>query len=437
MASIGKDKNGRKRILFVAEDKSRKTIRLGKMSLKQAQAFKLKLEAVIAGRYTGIDAETARWVAALPDDIHRKLEAVGLVTGRAATMSLRLGQFLSQYCEGRSDVKQGTQLVYERTRNHLIKFFGAEKILSEITPGDADEFRLYLLKLPGKQPGTTLSENTIRRTSGLCRQFFNAALRRKMIDENPFGDLPVAVRGNKEREYFVTREEAAGVLEACPDGQWRLLFALARYGGLRNPSETLELRWSDVDWGRSRMTVHSCKTEHHEGGAFRLVPIFPELHPYLRDAYEQAESATAYVITRYRKAGLNLRTQLLKIIRRAGLQPWPKLWQNLRATRQTELEHEWPSYIVCAWMGNSPRIAKKHYLQVTDEHFQKAAHFPAQYPAANHSKPQQNEKSEEQESAFLRQRPASCGEKWGPSMGGTGLEPVTSCVSSRRSSQLS
>jgi len=40
---------------------------------------------------------------------------------------------------------------------------------------------------------------------------------------------------------------------------------------------------------------------------------------------ERAESATEYVITRYRKPGLNLRTQLLKTIARAGLQSWPKL----------------------------------------------------------------------------------------------------------------
>jgi hypothetical protein len=28
---------------------------------------------------------------------------------------------------------------------------------------------------------------------------------------------------------------------------------------------------------------------------------------------------------------------------------------------------------VCAWLGNSPAIAQAHYLQVTDEHFDRAA----------------------------------------------------------------
>src|SRR5262249_27309734 len=30
-------------------------------------------------------------------------------------------------------------------------------------------------------------------------------------------------------------------------------------------------------------------------------------------------------------------------------------------------------HVVCAWIGNSQPVAAKHYLQVTDEHFQRAA----------------------------------------------------------------
>ena len=41
--------------------------------------------------------------------------------------------------------------------------------------------------------------------------------------------------------------------------------------------------------------------------------------------------------TRYRDANANLRTRLARIIERAGLEVWPKLFQNLRLTRETEL----------------------------------------------------------------------------------------------------
>jgi integrase len=88
----------------------------------------------------------------------------------------------------------------------------------------------------------TLGENTVRRTCGRAKQFFKAAQRKRLIVENPFGDMRgVGVQPNRARDYFVTRAEAERVLEACPDAQWRLIFALARFGGLRTPSETLRL----------------------------------------------------------------------------------------------------------------------------------------------------------------------------------------------------
>jgi hypothetical protein len=62
----------------------------------------------------------------------------------------------------------------------------------------------------------------------------------------------------------------------------------------------------------------------------------------------------------------------MRIIRRAGLEPWPKLFQNLRASRETELAAEYPLHVVCAWIGNSALIAQKHYLQVTEGDFERA-----------------------------------------------------------------
>ena len=85
-----------------------------------------------------------------------------------------------------------------------------------------------------------------------------------------------------------------------------------------------------------------------------------------------------YVIRRYRDANSNLRTQLLRIIGRAGVDPWPKLFQNLRSTRQTELAEEYPLHVGTAWIGNSKAVANKYYLQVTEDHFQKATQNPTQ-----------------------------------------------------------
>ena len=366
MASVISDPNGRKRIQFVAGDGSRRAIRLGKATMRQAEAVKVKFEQLVlaATGVTGvIDDETANWLTGLDDSMYDKLAGVGLV-GRRESVKLRA--FLDAYIAERSDVKPGTSITYKRVRLNLTDFFGDDKPLREITPGEADQWRLYLVK-------QGMADDTIRRRCGTAKQFFRVAMRRKMVSSNPFEDLKSATQGNPQRYYFITKTEAQKVLDACPDAQWRLLFALSRYGGLRCPSEHLALKWGDVDWDKGRMIVRSPKTAHHVGHDSRLVPLFPELLPYLREVFEQAEPGTEYVITRYRQVNCNLRTQLDRIITKAGLKRWPKLFQNLRSTRETELAERWPEHVVCAWIGNSKAVARKHYLQVTEEHFERAA----------------------------------------------------------------
>ena len=123
-------------------------------------------------------------------------------------------------------------------------------------------------------------------------------------------------------------------------------------------------------------------TEHHPGKATRTIPIFPELRPYLEAAFELADDGAEYVVGgSYRQSSLtpsgwrncNLRTQFERLVKRAGLEPWPRLFHALRASRETELAQTFPLHVVTAWLGNTPRIALKHYLQVTDADFAKAS----------------------------------------------------------------
>ena len=57
--------------------------------------------------------------------------------------------------------------------------------------------------------------------------------------------------------------------------------------------------------------------------------------------------------------------------------------QNLRSSRETELAESYPLHVVTAWIGNSRAIAAKHYLQVREEDFERAARpeSAAQNPA--------------------------------------------------------
>jgi hypothetical protein len=54
------------------------------------------------------------------------------------------------------------------------------------------------------------------------------------------------------------------------------------------------------------------------------------------------------------------------------VKPWPRLFHNLRASRQTELMQNLPIHVVCEWLGNSRLIAQEHYLRVTETDFEAA-----------------------------------------------------------------
>ena len=382
MASIIKEPNGRKRIEFVLDGK-RPRIRLGKMAMRDADRIKTRFEALLASKTSGCpwDSETAEWVGTMPDDLAGKLARLGLIPERRKAAGETLGAFLDSYIDGRAGLKPNTLRNYQQTRRMLLEHFGRDKRVADVTPGDADAFKEWLVA-NGK------AQATISREVKRARQFFRAAVRHKLIAENPFAEVKGGKQENRDRYYFVSRAEADAVLAACPDLEWRLIFALARYGGLRTPSETLALRWGDIDWERDRMRVRSPKTEGHPDGAFRWVPMFPELRPLLEAAFDAAPPRTEHVISRYRQSNVNLRSRLLDIIWRAELKEWPKLFQNLRSSRETELTEDFPMHVVCAWIGNSAPVAAKHYLQVTEEHFKQAiegspeaAQNAAQYPS--------------------------------------------------------
>ncbi len=406
MATIGDDANGRKRILFVAGDGKRRTIRVGKATTKQAETFKVRIERLISASITGsVDDETSRWVAGLDDTIHARLAAVGLVKARNGERDA-LGPFIDSYIDSRPELKARTLTNLKQVRRWLVDHFHENHDMRQITTGDAEAWRLFMLK-------GGLGANTVRRHIGRARQLYKAAMRRGFVEgPNPFDGMSATVRSDKSRQFFVTRAMTDKVVDACPDAQWKLMVVLSRYGGLRCPSEHLALTWSDINWEQNRIRVPSPKTEHIEGKDCRFIPLFPELRQHLLDVYAAAEEGSTFVISRYRDGGTNLRTQFTRIIRKAGLIPWPKPWHNLRSTRQTELAEQYPIHVVCAWIGNSRAVAQEHYLQLTDAHFSQAAQCstvgggthsgkPDNTEAAVHSKAAQNPAQYAAESARM------------------------------------
>ena len=121
-------------------------------------------------------------------------------------------------------------------------------------------------------------------------------------------------------------------------------------------------------------------------------------------------------------------TLLTKKLKAAKITPWPKPWQNLRSTCETELVETFPIQVVCAWLGNSPMVAQKHYLQVTDDHFAKAVQNPVQQNAETPREESQGVHGNDTNVNELREFATSCIPLRGLPMGDEGLEPPTPSV---------
>lgn len=354
--------------LSPGENEQRPKIHLGTCTPKQARDAKGYIEDLIHCKNGGkMQVATAEWIKDITDGLRGRLEKLGLVETRAKSR-WTVAAWIADYITKRPDVKAGTKRKWQDVESKLTAFFRTDTV-EGVTVQHAKNFRTYLQTTAG------LSENTLRRHIGIARQFFNAAVDAEIITKNPFRGQRVSVQANDSRFFYVSPETAQAVLQACPDSEWRLVFGLARYGGLRCPSEVLGLKWQDVDFDRQRFTVHAVKTEHHADGGIRVVPMFPELKPLFQDAFDNAREGAVYCIERYRSKEVNLRTQLGRIIKKAGLVKWDKLFQNCRSTRETELFKMTGGNIkaVCSWLGNSPAVALTHYAQITDADMKEAA----------------------------------------------------------------
>ncbi|MFM7150805.1 MAG: tyrosine-type recombinase/integrase [Gemmataceae bacterium] len=373
MATIGNDPNGRRRILFVAPDGKRKTIRLGKCDRKTADGISRHVESLLASAITGqpVARETASWLKTVSLPLKKKLAEVGLIEAPKQTI---LGEFLRGYILSRPDVKPATLEVWQQPCRNLLTFFGENKPLRSITAGDGDQFKAWLLT-------QKLAPATLAKRLSFARTFLHVARKHKLIEENPFSEVKIPPADVSERQHFVSREVMNQLLEAA-NPTWRTIIALTRYGGLRCPSEVLSLQWCHIDWKKSRITVISPKTDRYEGKASRIVPLFAELRPFLLDAFELAVPGQTHVVGGGHLAkaqgpngwrNCNLRTSFEKLIGRAGLESWPRLFHNLRSSRETELLEQFPVHVVAKWMGHDPKVSLKHYAQTTDDHFERAA----------------------------------------------------------------
>ena len=374
MASItklGKGKQPPRAIDFVdsTDGGKRKRIRLGVVGLSQAREAKVRVEKLLSAKVLNHtpDAETVRWLAGVCDTIHGRIVRAGLAEPRQPVPTApQLGDFLAKHLEQRkAELEPASIERLRQTADKINAYFGPELQLDQITADHAKDWRASMLT-------AGLAEATVRLHCRNVKSTFNDAVERELIGRSPFAKLKSAAIA-ADREHFVTADDAATILEACPNLQWRTLFGLMRFAGLRCPSETHNVTWRDVDWDRRRLTVYAPKTKRT-----RIVPIVPTLWPILQDAFDAAAECSDSIVTLSRN---NRHRTFHDILRKAGLVAWPDLFQTLRRSCETDFARTCPQHAVSTWMGHSMKVSERHYLQVTDDLYDLASGSAAESAA--------------------------------------------------------
>ncbi len=317
---------------------------------------------------------TLSWLRTVEGKLAKRLVKLGL---SAFGESKTIGDLCSATM--RTTVKARTQNVYENTNENLKRFFGTDQLLSDISTADALGFKDWMLEKGRRkkhpEKGLKLAVATVSKRFKRSRAMFEWAIDAEWISKNPFKGIKPGKQTNPSRAFFVSRDIADRVLEDLPSPELRLAFALGRYGGLRLPSEALDLKWEGVDWSRRSFTFRSVKTEAHPGKESRTCPIFPELSRYLLEAQESAAIGEPYALPRLRSweaPGQMLTKMIRQSLKRLNIDPWAKTLVNLRATRATEIDAEFGAKAESEWIGHGSAVALQHYLMMTDEVFDRA-----------------------------------------------------------------
>lgn len=381
MASLSKEA-GRDswKLTWRLADGRRKAIRLGSMPKKSATSFKVRFEELLGVNRAGdrLPLSLSEWVDGLDPGLRDRLADAGVIKRQER---MTLGGLCDAFLASRSGAAVATRIRDRQVADRLVEHFGREKKLESIGVRDAEEWRRRLAESGNKRDTERagLGDNTVRRRTGVARQIFATAIRWGLLSANPFSGLATTVRENLERQVFVPWADIAKVIEVAPNAEWRALLAFCRLIGPRVPSELAGLTWADVNFRARRIVIRSPKTKHHGGAhAMRTVPMFPEVVPFLEDWASQVRPGVEVgmvdlVFPRAVDPATNLRTQFNRLIVRAGLTPWAKLFVNLRSSRETELLATYPASDVCRWMGHSPAMAARFYAQARPEIADRAA----------------------------------------------------------------
>ena len=264
---------------------------------------------------------------------------------------IRLSKLLENYLEQtRTQIEKSTADSAAYRMRDLINAIG-NKYADEVTYNDCERFQQHCID-------RGLSPATVNTHIKMVKRIFSLAVKRGLIEENPFLGLPLLKVPRKHVRLF-NANEFDRIMRAARTQIWKARILLAKTAGLRR-GEILNLTIGDIDFANKKIFVQPKKETSQtwrwvvkdkdrrevpltDEAAQLLVDIhaeLPEGQPYLLLSPERYQhllklKAKGLLIDRVRKCpDGNCRRNWQMICKRAGISDGT--FHDLRATCITE-----------------------------------------------------------------------------------------------------
>jgi integrase len=332
-----------------------------KYSKKTANDLRDIIQELIYYKDNSIEIHSKRtktWIETTTPQIRKKLEKVGLIKSNLITTC---GYLWDQFLAAKTEIKPSTMTNYEMIRKRFFAYFDESTPIINITTAKIEQWKISMQQ---NNSATASIAGTLAKTSTV----FKWAARMQWIPNNPLTGVKHGGYINHKKAEFVTIEEYEKYMQLTTNQDWRLLLTLARIGGIRCPSEAVNLTWDDIDWKNNRFYINSSKTERFKGHEGRIPPLFPRLKVELLKYQKETNHTTGYIFNRTKDALHQFYTRIFEI---NGIK-MERPFNNMRASRSTEIFSKFGEYLESKWIGHSTKIACKHYLVVREEDYKQA-----------------------------------------------------------------
>ncbi|QDV22880.1 tyrosine-type recombinase/integrase [Aureliella helgolandensis] len=361
MASLTHESNGRTgwrlRVYDPTDSDRRHSVWLGEMPAREAEKIRRHVEAVVESQKlaTPMPGETLRWLSKIDDRLRRKLAPL---LGAARTLRQAVAAYLLEVARQH---KRSTVEAYADTLRQLCDSFGHVQMRA-----------LSAEVLDDWLGGLNTTPNTRAKHAKQLKTFLRWARRQRWVDDLEIRSSSAIGVGKKS---FIEVGAFDSLLSHFHDPEMRAALALARWTGMRVPSELLTLQRSHIDWESLRITIVDSKRSKRAARAppvLRETPMFPELVPLLEAVWPLGEHPTDPLLPGIVAMGGRTFAKRCRAARDSLGLCWPRLFTSLRATRRTELIARFDASTVSEWIGHSPEVSRRNYTVVADETWREA-----------------------------------------------------------------